>query len=306
MDIILSEYQAEPVNEPVMLSIDDEAHKQAVSISAMLYTTFQAEIKIMLEEYKRNKQQIDKLNKLLHRSAEEDDNERMVSLKKQQQSLQKSILELEKQLLELGISQATKSKERERLQREYDTCHASLQVDENNKEKQALTTELIKEISDYLRQLRALRNKSIEQRINRILNSLMHKNDFVDNVQMGVEDGDFDVRLFSNGIEIPKNTLSKGEQQLYATALLMALVEESGIIFPVFIDSPLQKFDRKHAERIITDFYPNVSNQVVLLPIFEKELTEEEEKLMAPMIKSKYRIFNDGMRSKIEKVCSNR
>ena len=36
------------------------------------------------------------------------------------------------------------------------------------------------------------------------------------------------------------------------------------------------------------------------------KLTKEEEKLMAPMIKSKYRIFNDGMQSKIEKVCSNR
>ena len=306
MDDILSDYQVEPVNELVMLSIDEDMYNQAVGVSSMIYTTFQAEIKMILEEYKRNKQQIDKINKLLHRSAEEDTDERMITLKKRQESLQQAILDLGKQLLELGISKATKLKEKEKLQRECDSFKASMQEGENNKEKQALTTELIGEISNYLRELRSVRNKSIEKRIRIILNSLMHKSDFVDNIQLGIEDDDFDVRMFSKGLEIKKNTLSKGEQQLYATALLMALVEESGIEFPVFIDSPLQKFDKKHAERIITDFYPNVSDQVVLLPIFEKELTKEEETLMEPMVRSKYRIINDGMHSKITEICSNR
>lgn len=306
MDDILSDYQVEPVNEAVMLSIDADIYNQAVGVSSMLYTTFQAEIKMILEEYKRNKQQIDRINKLLHRSAEEDTDERMLTLKKRQESLQQAILDLGKQLLELGISKATKLQEKEKLQRECDSFQASMQEGEKNKEKQTLTTELIGEISNYLRELRTVRNKSIEKRIRIILNSLMHKSDFVDNIQLGIEYDDFDVRMFSKGLEIKKNTLSKGEQQLYATALLMALVEESGIEFPVFIDSPLQKFDKKHAERIITDFYPNVSDQVVLLPIFEKELTKEEETLMEPMVKLKYRIINDGMHSKISEICSNR
>ena len=306
MSDILSDYQVEPVNEAVMLCIDDDIHNQAVGVSSMLYTTFQAEIKMMLGEYKRNKQQIDKLNKLLCRSAEEDANEKMLVLKQQLETLKKTILDLEKQLFELGISKATRIKEKEKIQQEFDSFHVSMQVREKNKEKQELTTNLIREISNFLRELRSVRNKSIEQRIKRILNTLMHKSDFVDSIQLGIENDDFDVKLFSEGLEIQKNALSKGEQQLYATALLMSLVEESGIEFPVFIDSPLQKFDKKHAERIIIDFYPNVSGQVVLLPIFEKELTKEEEMLMEPMVKSKYRIFNDGMHSRIEELCSNR
>jgi hypothetical protein len=40
--------------------------------------------------------------------------------------------------------------------------------------------------------------------------------------------------IFNDEI-IDKDSLSKGEQQLYATALLKALVDESGIKFPVFI-----------------------------------------------------------------------
>ena len=78
------------------------------------------------------------------------------------------------------------------------------------------------------------------------------------------------------GESISKEKLSKGEQQLYATAILNALVEESGIEFPVFIDSPLQKFDSIHSHNIITKFYPNVSKQVVIFPLLGKELSEND------------------------------
>lgn len=42
--------------------------------------------------------------------------------------------------------------------------------------------------------------------------------------------------------------MSMGERQMYASALLSALVDESEIEFPVFIDSPMQKFDETHSE----------------------------------------------------------
>ncbi len=57
-----------------------------------------------------------------------------------------------------------------------------------------------------------------------------------------------------------------GERQMYASALLKALVDESEIEFPVFIDSPMQKFDKDHAENVIKEFYPNVSNRLFLFP----------------------------------------
>lgn len=306
MEAILIEYQVETVDDPVSLDIDKDTHDKISGVSEMLYTTFQSEFKIILDDYKRNKQRIDQLNKLLHRAAEEDGNERIAALKKHLSEIQQKITEQESLLIELGVTKATKTLEKEKIQKQCDFYHASMKVRESNKEKSDLTNALICEISDYLHQLRTLRNKSIEKHIKRILNMLMHKSDFVDRVQLETKESDFDVRLFSSGNEIQKSALSKGEQQLYASALLMALVEESGILFPVFIDSPLQKFDKKHAERIITDFYPKVSTQVVLLPIIEKELTAEEENLMQPMVKAKYCIINDGNHSKIEEVCLSR
>ena len=92
---------------------------------------------------------------------------------------------------------------------------------------------------------------------------------------------------------INKDSLSKGEQQLYATALLKALVDESGIQFPVFIDSPLQKFDKNHSQNIIQEFYPEISNQVVLLPLLEKELTEEEFIMLKPNLSKTFMIESE-------------
>ena len=163
----------------------------------------------MLEEYKRNRQRIDRLNKIIHRSSDEDANDRIVFLKNRQEAIQENIKELDTQLLDLSVSKVTKTIAHQKLLRESKRYQASMQVSEKNREKSDLTNVLIKEISDYLTQLRAIKNKSIELRIKRTLNTLMHKNDFVDSIQMEMEDGVFDVRLFSGGREIQKNSLSK-------------------------------------------------------------------------------------------------
>ena len=79
---------------------------------------------------------------------------------------------------------------------------------------------------------------------------------------------------------------------MYATALLRGLVEESDIQFPVFIDSPMQKFDEQHAENIVKYFYPNISEQVVIFPLINKELTESEFRILSPHIAQTFLINN--------------
>ncbi|WP_417854903.1 hypothetical protein [Xanthomarina gelatinilytica] len=104
---------------------------------------------------------------------------------------------------------------------------------------------------------------------------------------------DVDISLYNNRNEkIDKGSLSMGERQMYASALLKALVDESDIEFPVFIDSPMQKFDADHAQNVIKEFYPNVSKQVVLFPLLHKELTVSEFNLLKPKISKVYLIHN--------------
>jgi len=101
----------------------------------------------------------------------------------------------------------------------------------------------------------------------------------------------------SSDKEIDKSTLSMGERQLYASALLSSLVSESEIDFPVFIDSPMQKFDKQHAENIIKHFYPSVSKQVIIYPLLYKELTEDEYVLLQPNVCKTFLINNTSIDS---------
>lgn len=112
--------------------------------------------------------------------------------------------------------------------------------------------------------------------------------------------------LDKTGELISKEKLSKGEQQLYATAILNALVEESGIEFPVFIDSPLQKFDSIHSRNIITKFYPSVSKQVVIFPLLGKELSEDEYNALLPNVNRVYVIENEDGCSSFKKIVPNK
>ena len=131
----------------------------------------------------------------------------------------------------------------------------------------------------------------------------MHKTDFIHSVRIDLKNDIIEIELLDkSGETISKEKLSKGEQQLYATAILNALVEESGIEFPVFIDSPLQKFDSIHSHNIITKFYPNVSKQVVIFPLLGKELSEDEYNALLPNVNSVYIIENDDHCSSFKMV----
>ena len=130
-------------------------------------------------------------------------------------------------------------------------------------------------------------------RIKNGLDTLLHKKSFIKDVNVEIIGEDIDINLIdSRGNIINKDSLSKGEQQMYSSALLKALVDESEIEFPVFIDSPMQKFDKDHAENVIKEFYPNVSKQVVLFPLIHKELTESEFNLLKSNINKSYIIHN--------------
>ena len=162
---------------------------------------------------------------------------------------------------------------------------------------------MIIELSTFLVSLKQEKKFSLERRIKGVLNNLMHKEDFIGKVEVIINGEDMDIELYTVDEKlINKDSLSKGEQQLYATSILKALVDESGIQFPVFIDSPLQKFDKSHATKIITEFYPQISKQVVLFPLLYKELTADEYEVMKPLVNATYLIKNDTTHSYFENV----
>ena len=165
----------------------------------------------------------------------------------------------------------------------------------------------LEKINSIIQKIKEDKKYSLQKSLLLGLNKIMHKKDFVHDIRINVYEDVMDIDLIDNqGQIIEKDSLSKGEQQLYATALLKALVEESGIKFPVFIDSPLQKFDKYHSKNIIQEFYPSISEQVVLFPLLEKELSEKEFDLLKENINQVYLIENKINRSVFVKADINK
>ncbi|MBC8253642.1 MAG: DNA sulfur modification protein DndD [Ardenticatenia bacterium] len=80
-----------------------------------------------------------------------------------------------------------------------------------------------------------------------------------------IEPNDFHVQLHgTNGHILGLGDFSAGERQLYAMALLWALRQVSGRQLPLAMDTPLARLDEIHRWRLMHDYVPAVSAQVLL------------------------------------------
>lgn len=89
----------------------------------------------------------------------------------------------------------------------------------------------------------------------------------------------FDIRLIGvDGSPLKLSDFSAGERQLYAMALLWALRLVSKLPLPLAIDTPLARLDEVHRLRLIHDYIPMVSDQVLLFSTdaeLDSQLQEE-------------------------------
>lgn len=93
---------------------------------------------------------------------------------------------------------------------------------------------------------------------------LARKEDMVSDVSIDQET--FAVSLIDKvGRVIPKKRLSAGEKQIYAIAMLEALGKTSGRSLPVIIDTPLGRLDSKHRTKLVEQYFPYASHQVIVL-----------------------------------------
>ena len=168
---------------------------------------------------------------------------------------------------------------------------------------------LIHTIQNFLIRFKDEKKKALEQKLEEKLKSFMHKSNFVHRVRVDIQGNgeDVDINLYdAHDKKIDKGNLSMGEKQLFASALLSALVEETQLEFPVFIDSPMQKLDPSHSKNILTKFYPTVSKQVVFFPLLLKELTEDEYGLIEGITSKTYLIQNGKDGSSFVEVPSSK
>lgn len=300
---ILDKYKGEVSNEETLLHLQEHDYEEFMAVYNNVTTTYKTEFEHLADDYRKNKQILERNSRRLSNINSKESDELIKQIRKKKNDVESLISEKDKEIRLTHESLGTLTQELATISKQVSELSKKVSLDDSDAKKDKVAEQLINELSTFLVSLKQEKKFSLERRIKGVLNNLMHKEDFIGRVEVIINGEDMDIELYTvDDNLINKDSLSKGEQQLYATSILKALVDESGIQFPVFIDSPLQKFDKSHATKIITEFYPQISKQVVLFPLLYKELTADEYDVMKPLVNATYLIKNDTTHSYFENV----
>ena len=137
-----------------------------------------------------------------------------------------------------------------------DSDESNRALDYANKAKDALNV--------FAKRVAINKIKNVELEFIQSFRHLARKDDI--NINAKIEPHTFSVKLLNDfGSEIPKESLSAGERQIYAIAMLDALAKTSGRKLPIIIDTPLGRLDSKHRKKLVENYFPSASHQVIIL-----------------------------------------
>ena len=102
-----------------------------------------------------------------------------------------------------------------------------------------------------------------------------------------------------DGEQVHIERLSAGERQLFAVAMLWGLASVAGRTLPTIIDTPLGRLDSVHRSLLVDKYFPNASEQVILLST-DKEIDEELAIRLEPATGRKYHMEFDEERQTTE------
>lgn len=152
--------------------------------------------------------------------------------------------------------------------------------------KEYLTNRMLKVLDEYAERLKIKKLKLLEDYLLEAIHILMHKENFIENVSIDKET--FEITLYrKNNDLLPRDWLSKGEQQMFATAVLWALAKTSGKPLPFMIDTPLARLDVEHRNNVVEEFFPKSSHQVILFAT-DSEIGASYYRKLMPYISRSY------------------
>ena len=256
-------------------------------------------------EYSKAKAELFSIEKKIREAEKHAENDYVQELRRKKERIDERIMQLmndnadKRSRKHLLFDQIVANK------KQKDSLSKKIEVANKNKKVDTVAGKLIYKIQKFLISFKEQKKNALEQKLMEKLRLYLHKDNLVKNVIVDITGNgdDVDINLYDfDNRKIDKGNLSMGERQMFASALLGALVEETEIDFPVFIDSLMQKFDASHTRNVLTKFYPKVSKQVVLFPLLMKEMTENEYEMISPLVGKAYLIENSDKGSSFTEV----
>jgi len=152
-------------------------------------------------------------------------------------------------------------------------------------------------LNEFAKEMAKRKIKDLEEEFVNSFHRLARKEDM--SLQAEINPTDFSVKLIDkNGIEVDKDELSAGEKQIYAISILEALARTSGRKLPIIIDTPLARLDSVHRSKLIKNYFPYASHQVIILST-DTEVDEEFYEELSSSISHAFKLDFD-----VQQKCS--
>jgi len=123
---------------------------------------------------------------------------------------------------------------------------------------------IIRVLNQYIILLRKKKVLTLQEKTFEMYRRLSSRSDLIQGITIDSES--YEIRITDrNGQNIRKAALSAGEKEVFAISLLWGLAQASQLKLPIIIDTPLSRLDSKHRDNIVSSYFPNAGDQVVIL-----------------------------------------
>lgn len=146
-------------------------------------------------------------------------------------------------------------------------------------------------LKEYVQKAARIKAACLEEEFMNSIQQLAGKDDF--QISAKIDTTTFAVTLIdAEGNTLNKDFLSAGEKQIYAISVLQALAKTSGHSLPIIIDTPLGRLDSQHRTKLVENYFPKASQQVIILST-DTEVDSKFYQLLSKYISHSYRLVYD-------------
>ena len=124
-------------------------------------------------------------------------------------------------------------------------------------------------LDEFASRMPAEKLTKVENEFMETFRLLNRKQDLIHKIKIDPSDMELTL-LDSNGREITPQSLSSGEQEIFALSFLWAMARVSGYPFPFLVDTPLARLDSEHRSNLVDNFFPHASHQLILFSTNEE------------------------------------
>lgn len=146
-------------------------------------------------------------------------------------------------------------------------------------------------IDRYIAALQERKTGLLAQTVTECYKKLANKSNLIDRVE--IDNETLEISYYNeSGKEVEKTSLSAGEKQLVVVSILWALAICSHKKLPVIIDTPLSRLDSLHRSSLITTYFPQASEQTIILST-DSEIDRDGYELIKDNVGDEFTLFYD-------------